>query len=142
MPPSRRDFAKLTAMGLAAHYLPSALAQEAAPRRIGYAVIGLGRIATHFLAGTAQSEHSKITALVSGHRDKAERIAAQYNVPTSSIYDYKNFDSIAANPAVDAVYVVPSPTACTPSTPSAPPAPASTSSARSPWTSPPPSAAA
>jgi predicted dehydrogenase len=92
-------------MGLAAHYLPSALAQEAAPRRIGYAVIGLGRIATHFLAGTAQSEHSKITALVSGHRDKAERIAAQSNVPTTSIYDYENFDSIAANPAVDAVYV-------------------------------------
>jgi predicted dehydrogenase len=107
MPPSRRDFAKLTALGLAAHYFPNSIAQTQTPenRRIGYAVIGLGRIATHFLAGAAQSEHSKITALVSGHRDKAERIAAQYSVPTASIYDYENFDSIAANPAVDAVYV-------------------------------------
>ena len=95
-------------MGLAAHYLPHALAQTPAlesPRRIGYAVIGLGRIATHFLAGAAQSEHSRITALVSGHRDKALRIAAQHNVPTTSIYDYENFDRIASNPAVDAVYI-------------------------------------
>ena len=108
MPSSRRDFTKLTALGLASHYLPSTLAQSPSPespRRVGYAVIGLGRIADHFLAGTRISEHSRITALVSGHRDKAERIAAQYNVPTTSIYDYQNFDSIAANPAVDAVYV-------------------------------------
>jgi len=129
MPLSRRNFAKLSALGLAAHWTPNSLTQpafaqsasapqSAAPqpsptqpasqpsaRRIGYAVIGLGRIASHFLAGTAQSSQSKITALVSGHRDKAERIAAQYNVPTSSIYDYENFDRIAANPAVDAVYV-------------------------------------
>ncbi len=74
-------------------------------RRIGYAVIGLGSIANHFLRGTAQSDHSRITALVSGHRDKALAIAAQYNVPTTSIYSYEDFDRIAANPAVDAVYV-------------------------------------
>jgi predicted dehydrogenase len=107
MPASRRDFAKLTALGLAARYFPSALAQRSTEptRRVGYAVIGLGRIADHFLRGAAQSQQSKITALVSGHRDKALRIAAQYNVPTTSIYDYENFDRIAANPAVDAVYV-------------------------------------
>ena len=42
MPASRRDFAKLTALGLAAHYLPNSLAQIPSPenRRIGYAVIG------------------------------------------------------------------------------------------------------
>jgi predicted dehydrogenase len=107
---SRRDFTKMSAFGLASHWLPRAFAQSAqpaapGPRRIGYAVIGLGRIATHFLAGTAQSEHSKITALVSGHRDKAERIAAQYGVPLDSTYNYQDFDRIAANPAVDAVYV-------------------------------------
>ena len=114
MPLSRRNFAKMGAMGLAAQWTPHALAQDAATpaaavqtsgRRIGYAVIGLGSIATHFMAGTKISAQSKITALVSGHRDKAERIAAQYGVPTNSIYDYKNFDQIAANPAVDAVYV-------------------------------------
>ena len=49
---------------------------------------------------------SQITGLVSGHRDKAERIAAEYDVPSSSIYSYENFDEIAHNPAIDAVYEV------------------------------------
>jgi predicted dehydrogenase len=108
---SRRDFAKLSAMGLAAKWAPRGLAQVAAApvagddRRIGYAVIGLGRIASHFLEGTKNSAQSKITALVSGHRDKAERIAAQYGVPLDSIYSYEDFDRIAANKSVDAVYV-------------------------------------
>jgi predicted dehydrogenase len=107
MPLSRRNFARMSAFGLAARWIPHALSQpaDAPPRRIGYAVIGLGRIARHFLAGTAASSQSKITALVSGHRDKAERIAAQYGVPTTSIYSYEDFDRIAANPAVDAVYI-------------------------------------
>jgi predicted dehydrogenase len=74
-------------------------------RKIGYAVIGLGRIADHFLAGALGTANSKITGLVSGHRDKAERIAAQYGVPSSSIYNYENFDEIAHNPAIEAVYV-------------------------------------
>jgi predicted dehydrogenase len=109
MPVSRRDFAKMSAFGLAAQWTPSMLAQASAPqtgdRKIGYCVIGLGRIAGHFLEGTKNSTHSKITALVSGHRDKAERIAAQYGVPRESIYSYEEFDRIAANPAIDAVYV-------------------------------------
>jgi len=113
MPVSRRRFSKLTAMGLAARWMPRALAQTASgqsttpagERRVGYAVIGLGRIATHFLQGTRDSSQSRITALVSGHRDKAERIAAEYGVPLDSIYSYEDFDRIAANPAVDAVYV-------------------------------------
>jgi predicted dehydrogenase len=74
-------------------------------RKIGYAVIGLGQIAGHFLPGVGLTTNSRITALVSGHREKAERIAAQYDVPTNSIYNYENFDEIAHNPAVDAVYV-------------------------------------
>ena len=88
---TRRDFAKLSAMGLAAHLVPT--------------LIGLGRIADHFMRGVLNSTNSQITALVSGHRDKADRIAAQYNVPANSIYNYENFDQIANNPAVDAVYV-------------------------------------
>jgi len=116
MPLTRRDLARIGAAGLASQWMPRAFAQSAptpastatpepGARRIGYAVIGLGRIAEHFLQGTRASAQSKITALVSGHRDKAERIAAQYGVPTSSIYSYEDFDRIAANPAVDAVYV-------------------------------------
>jgi len=117
---TRRDFARLGALSLAARFVPAITAQDtassagnltsAAPdssagRKTGYAVIGLGRIAGHFMPGVLGTTNSKITGLVSGHRDKAERIAAQYGVPSSSIYNYENFDEIAHNPAIDAVYV-------------------------------------
>jgi predicted dehydrogenase len=101
---TRREFAKLGALGLAARFAPT-LAAQPAERKTGYAVIGLGRIAAHFMPGARESSNSRITALVSGHRDKALRIAAEYGVPESSIYSYENFDSIASNKAVDAVYV-------------------------------------
>ncbi len=101
---TRREFAKLGALGLAARFAPPLLAQPA-ERQTGYAIIGLGRIAEHFMPGIRATTNSKVTALVSGHRDKALRIAADYGVPESSIYSYENFDSIASNKQVDAVYV-------------------------------------
>ncbi len=101
---TRREFAKLGALGLAAS-LASRLHAEDPARKTGYAVIGLGRIAGHFMPGVLMTTNSRITGLVSGHRDKAERIAAEYNVPAGSIYNYENFDEIAHDPAVDAVYV-------------------------------------
>jgi predicted dehydrogenase len=101
---TRRDFTKLGALGLAASFTPLGNAQ-APNRKTGYAIIGLGRIADHFMRGVGDTTNSQITALVSGHRDKADRIAAEYGVPAGSIYSYENFDEIARNPAVDAVYV-------------------------------------
>jgi predicted dehydrogenase len=101
---TRRDFSRLGAFGLAANLLPDLRAQSS-QKKTGYAVIGLGRIAGHFMPGVRNTTNSQITALVSGHRDKAERIATEYQVPKSSIYNYENFDEIAHNPAVDAVYV-------------------------------------
>ncbi len=101
---TRRDFTRLGALGLAAQFAPSLHAQ-ASEKKIGYAVIGLGRIAGHFMPGAGLTSNSQITALVSGHRDKADRIAAQYGIPATSIYSYENFDSITDNKSVDAVYV-------------------------------------
>ena len=104
MPLSRRDFARLGALGLAVRLAPSLHAQ-ATGQKTGYAIIGLGRIAGHFMAGIRNTTNSQVTALVSGHRDKAERIADQYGVPHSSIYSYEDFDRIAENKTVDALYV-------------------------------------
>jgi predicted dehydrogenase len=110
MPLTRRDFAKLGTLGLAARFAPALYAQTSQyqspqKKKIGYAVIGLGRIAGHFLPAAGSTTNSQITALVSGHRDKADRIAAQYGIPSTCIYSYENFGQIASNPAVDAVYV-------------------------------------
>jgi predicted dehydrogenase len=102
---TRRDFARLSALALAARLVPKLRAESAAARKSGYCVIGLGRIAGHFMPAVRNTTNSQITGLVSGHRDKAERIAAEYGVPASSIYNYENFDEIAHNRAIDAVYV-------------------------------------
>ena len=101
---SRREFAKMGALGLASQAVPAALAQ-ATERKVGYCVIGLGRIADHFMRGVKDSSTSQITGLVSGHRDKALRIAAQYGVPESSIYSYEQMDTFRDNKTIDAVYV-------------------------------------
>jgi predicted dehydrogenase len=68
--------------------------------------VGLGRISMqHFMPACKMSERSQVTALVSGHRDKADKMAAEYGVPAGSIYSYENYDQIARNPAIDAVYI-------------------------------------
>jgi predicted dehydrogenase len=101
---SRREFTRLGAMGLAAGAIPGMEAQTGGAR-VGYCIIGLGEIANHFMAGIQQSEHCKITGLVSGHRDKAEQMAAKFGVPKESIYSYEDMDRMRDNKAIDAVYV-------------------------------------
>src|SRR5882757_5102011 len=79
--------------------VPLSLGQElTGQKRINYCIVGLGRISLqHFMPGCTQSQKSQVTALVSGHREKAEKYAAEYNVPPSNIYSYENFDEIAKN---------------------------------------------
>jgi predicted dehydrogenase len=76
-------------------------------KRLGVAVVGLGRLAlTEILPGFAQSRHVRVAALVSGERDKARIIAAQYGVSEKNIYGYGNFDDLKNNSDVDIVYIV------------------------------------
>jgi predicted dehydrogenase len=109
---SRREFTRLSALGLAAQLAPQLAPKLRAQspstgtdRKIGYAIIGLGRIADHFMRGIQLTSNSKVVALVSGHPDKAAKIAEQYGVPMSSIYTYENMDTFRDNHAIDAVYV-------------------------------------
>jgi predicted dehydrogenase len=126
MSPSRRNFLKQAGSAVAlgafagegfsgAMHAETAIRQtetdssnssSAGGKKIGYCIIGLGRISMNeFMPGVKISKDSKIVALVSGHRDKAERIADEYGVAHSSIYSYQNYDSIHDNPAIDAVYI-------------------------------------
>ncbi len=127
MNPSRRDFLGIiggaAALPLAARVaqgsplrlhvagaLPAGVQAQQGPvggGKIGYAIVGLGRISMgQFMPGVkASAQRSRITALVSGHPDKAARVAAQYGVPRNAIYNYQNYEQIAHNPNVDAVYI-------------------------------------
>jgi predicted dehydrogenase len=84
----------------------SPAAQTPGGRKIGYGIVGLGRISLgEFMPGVRISERSKLVALVSGHRDKAERVADQYGITRQAIYSYENYEEIAHNPAIDALYI-------------------------------------
>ena len=75
-------------------------------QRVGYAVVGLGHIALdEVIPAIFQSKHSRVTALVSGHREKAEAIARQYGIDPRNIYNYQSYDELRNNPAVQAVYI-------------------------------------
>jgi len=68
---TRREFTRLAVAGAASQVVSPLLAQGG-DGKIGYCIIGLGRISMdHFMPGALASKNSKITGLVSGHRDKA-----------------------------------------------------------------------
>ncbi|HEX4810669.1 MAG TPA: Gfo/Idh/MocA family oxidoreductase [Bryobacteraceae bacterium] len=103
---NRREFGRALAGGVALGTIPRIGHTQEPGRKVGYCIVGLGRISMqHFMPACKMSQHSQVTALVSGHRDKAEKMAAEYNVPTDSIYSYENYDEIRNNKNIDAVYI-------------------------------------
>jgi predicted dehydrogenase len=102
---TRREFSRLAGLATASSFVPAAYAQPG-QRLIGWCVVGLGRISMgHFMPGVKVSQNGRIVALVSGHRDKAEKQAAMYGVPSNAIYNYESMDAIRDNEEIDAVYI-------------------------------------
>src|SRR5215469_13264607 len=98
---TRREFSYIAALTTLSPLVPATEAQTA-ERKIGWCMVGLGRISMdHFMPALKETQRSRLTALVSGHRDKAEREAGIYGVPTKSIYSYENFDSIRDDKEID-----------------------------------------
>ena len=103
---NRRDFARLSALSIAASQLPSLPAVgQSSTGKIGFAVIGLGVIAKAFMEQIASSQTAEVVAFVTGHADKGREWAQKYNVPNAKIYSYDTMDQMHANPAIQAVYV-------------------------------------
>jgi predicted dehydrogenase len=102
---TRREFSRLATLAAVSPLLPSVEAQSP-QRQLRWCIVGLGRISmNNFMPGVKISQKSRITALVSGHRDKAEKQAALYGVSPKFIYNYENFDTIKDNKEIDAVYI-------------------------------------
>lgn len=73
--------------------------------RMRWAIVGLGTFAVgQVIPGFTDARKSRITAFVSGNADKARSLGARYGV--TRLYDYANLDRIAADPEIDAVYIV------------------------------------
>lgn len=76
-------------------------------QKLGWAVVGLGKFATEqIMPSFGECKRSRLVALVSGDRAKAERHAQQYGVNPQNIYDYENYDTIRDNPEVDVIYII------------------------------------
>ena len=100
---NRRTFTKLSAYAAAAYALPIR-AQSQQPVR--FAAVGLGLISDIFMKAVSQSKNCKITALVSGHAaEKAPKYESLYGINPKNVYNYENYDEIAHNPDIDAVYI-------------------------------------
>jgi Oxidoreductase family, NAD-binding Rossmann fold len=75
--------------------------------RLGFAVVGLGHLALgQILPAFGRTKYCRPVALVSGDRAKVRKIAVQYGIRESSIYDYKSYDDIGRNPDVQVIYIV------------------------------------
>jgi predicted dehydrogenase len=114
---TRRGFLTKVGQGLAAANVAGTLVADAAARqlvvpdapgkKLGWAVVGLGSLAIYeILPAFDKCEKSKVVALVSGHPDKANKLALRYGVNPKNIYNYQNYDSIKDNPEVDVIYIV------------------------------------
>src|SRR5262252_11042189 len=113
---SRRRFLNRMGQGFVAAnlvtpFLKGAQSPASAPdppgNKLGWAIVGLGNLSIHqILPAFAKCEKSKVVAFVSGHPDKANKLALRYGVSEKNIYNYQNYDAIKDNPEVDIIYIV------------------------------------
>lgn len=108
---TRRRFLKTTGVLAASapwitRFASNASAEDSG-RKLGFALCGLGSLATHQIAPAfAQTTNCRLAGIVTGHPAKAEKWKAQYNIPDKNIYNYDNMEKMADNPDIDVVYVV------------------------------------
>lgn len=111
-PPTRRHFLRNLAFGAAAlatgfdARVAHALEQSGG-RRLGVALLGLGRYATGELGpALRQTKLCRLAGVITGTPAKGEKWAAEYNLDRKNIYNYENMERLADNPDIDIVYVV------------------------------------
>jgi predicted dehydrogenase len=115
---SRRGFLNTVGKSLAVANAAGSLLKNAAAqgplvvpnppgKKMGWAIVGLGSLSIYeILPAFAKCEKSKPVAFVSGHPDKAHKLAERYGIDSKNIYNYQNYDSIKDNPEVDIIYIV------------------------------------
>jgi len=86
---------------------PHVKVPERPARRVGWAVVGLGQLALEeVMPAFGQCRLARPVALVSGHPDKAKKVAGAYDINPDNIYDYHSYDKLAHNDAVDVIYII------------------------------------
>jgi predicted dehydrogenase len=77
-----------------------------ADERVGFAVVGLGRLTLEqILPALVSSGKARAVALVSGDADKGRLVAAQYGIGADRLFGYDDMAALADCPDVQAAYV-------------------------------------
>ena len=85
----------------------SAQASPAEADKVGFAIVGLGKLSLgQLIPGLRVAKHAKLAAVVSGKPDKARRVAAENGLPADAVYGYDDYDRIANDPRIQVVYIV------------------------------------
>lgn len=109
---SRRKFvrgATITAMGFPFVNLLTSVARaaEGEPRKLGFALVGLGGLSTGQLAPALQkTKYCRLAAIVTGTPSKIPVWKDRYKIPDKNVYNYDTMEQMADNPDIDVVYVV------------------------------------
>ncbi|GAB3258660.1 Gfo/Idh/MocA family oxidoreductase [Larkinella harenae] len=85
----------------------SAAKESAGNRKLGIALVGLGKYSEGELAPALEkTSFCRLAGIVTGTPEKADKWKKKYDIPDKNVYDYQTFDQIADNPEIDIVYVV------------------------------------
>lgn len=80
---------------------------ESEQKRVGYAIVGIGKLSAEELIPAARtSEHAYIAALVTSEEDKGEAFAKAFGLTTDDVYSYDNFEALKDREDVEAVFIV------------------------------------
>ena len=73
---------------------------------VGVALVGLGSYATHQLAPALRTtRHCHLAGIVTGSPAKVPEWQRAHAIPDANVYGYDDFDRIAGNPHIQAVYI-------------------------------------
>jgi len=111
-PVPRRNFIRcgaLAAIGFpfVTSLTSAARAEENDPRKLGFALVGLGGLSTGQLAPALQkTKYCRLAAIVTGTPSKIPVWKDRYQIADKNVYNYDTMEKMADNPDIDVVYVV------------------------------------
>jgi predicted dehydrogenase len=82
-------------------------AADAAPRKLGFALVGLGGLSSQQLGPALKlTRYCRLAGIVTGTPSKVTVWRERYNIPEKNVYNYETMEQMADNPDIDVIYVV------------------------------------
>jgi predicted dehydrogenase len=107
---SRRRFLRTAAVGAVGFpFINSVIgrAADAEPRKLGFALVGLGGLSNQQLGPALKlTKYCRLAGIVTGTPSKIPVWTKRYNIPDKNVYNYETMHQLADNPDIDVVYIV------------------------------------